>query len=51
MVAAAVLAGGWAWQAAAAWPSIPAPAARNATASSISAAAMAAVTWTLPQSG
>ena len=36
---------------AAAWPSIPAPAPRNAAASSTSAAAMAAVTWTLPESG
>src|SRR5258708_21551428 len=51
MAAAAVLAGGWAWQALAAWPSIPAPAPRNAAASSTSAAATATVTWMLPESG
>src|ERR1700735_3401338 len=51
MAAAAVLAGGWAWQALAAWPSTAAPAPRNAAASSTSAAATATVTWMLPPFG
>ena len=51
MVAAAVLGAGWAWQALAARPRIPAPAPRNTAASSTTMAAMATATWILPESG